>query len=366
MKTTITLFVMSAALASSMAVHAAAGPSLPMVEPVPVSVAEGLTKAEKDQALTNLMREMEAQYVDADIAKTISAELKKWMVTDEYRDLSEPVAFSSKVNALLKKNVTDAHLRFMYSESVLPPRADPREPSPAENARRQRELRYRNAAFDKVERLPGNVGYIKFNMFASPEDMARPVEGAMRFLADTEAMIIDLRQNGGGSPSGVQLFCSYFFSETPVHLNSIYYRPTNETTEFWTLKELPGPRFTDKPVYVLVGNRTGSGAEECAYNFQTQKRGTIIGESTWGGANPGGTVRLGDHFSCFIPVGKAINPVTKTNWEGTGVIPDEKVAVSDALKVAHLKAIQVQIDKETDAEFKGVLQRAYDSVKAGS
>jgi len=116
----------------------------------------------------------------------------------------------------------------------------------------------------------------------------------------------------------------------------------------------------------LTSKRTGSGAEECAYNFQTQKRGTIVGEPTWGGANPGGSVRLSDHFSCFIPVGKAINPITKTNWEAVGVKPDIAMVPADSLIPTQLLAIQALIDKEKDPEMKKDLLDIYQSVKGGS
>lgn len=361
------LIVVGAVLAASVSFGAAGPPLRVERSPVPVLTQQAaLTKTERDTVLTNLMREMEAQYVDAELAKTISASLKAWMGTQEYAGLNQPLAFANRVNALLKEQVTDAHLRFQYSPTRLPERANPREPSPEEIASMERMIRFANAGFEKVERLPGNIGYIRFLGFQSPEDMRRPVEAAMKFLADTDAMVIDLRANGGGSPAGVQLFCSAFFGEEPVHLNSIYFRPTNETREFWTLTELDWPRYTDKPVYVLVSPQTGSGAEECAYNFQTQKRGVIIGEPTWGGANPGATVRLSDHFSCFIPVGRAINPVTKTNWEGTGVIPDVKVPATDALARAQVLALDELIKKESNPTHKAQLERIRSQVGGSS
>ncbi|MEZ5163407.1 MAG: S41 family peptidase [Fimbriimonadaceae bacterium] len=188
---------------------------------------------------------------------------------------------------------------------------------------------------------------------------------AMNFLSNTDAMIIDLRQNGGGDPSGVQVVCSYFFGEKPVHLNSIYFRPTDETHEFWTLENVDAPRFLDKPVYVLVSKRTGSGAEECSYNLQQLKRATIIGEPTWGGANPGGSVRLHDHFSCFIPVGRAINPITKTNWEGSGVIPDIKCDPAKSLEQAQVLILKELIAKEKDENYKSALEARLKALAQG-
>ncbi len=323
-----------------------------------------LDQSTKDSVMDSLVREMNARYVMPDIAKKVESALKEWRAQAEYRDLKDPVAFSTKVNEILTANVTDAHLRFRYSPTALPPRANPREPSSEEIARQQWEIRFANTGFHKVERLSGNVGYVKFNFFAQPEEMARPVEAAMKFLANTDAMIIDLRDNGGGSPAGVQLFCSYFFDEKPVHLNSIYFREGNETREFWTLKELPAPRYLDRPVYVLVSKRTGSGAEECSYNLQQLKRATLIGENTWGGANPGGVVRLHDHFSCFIPSGRAINPYTKTNWEGTGVTPHVKIDPAKALERAHASAVKDVAATVSDPEIKKNLEQLAKDLEA--
>ena len=148
----------------------------------------------------------------------------------------------------------------------------------------------------------------------------------MSFVANTDALIIDVRNNGGGAPSMVAYLCSYLFGPEPVHINDLYFRPENSTHQWWTLPHLPGKRYEGKPVYVLTSKRTFSAAEEFTYNLKTQKRATIVGETTGGGANPGGTRPVAEHFIVFVPSGRAINPITKTNWEGTGVAPDVAVA----------------------------------------
>jgi len=319
------------------------------------ALADKLSLDMRKATLTALIKQMNEVYVDTTAAAKIERELKKWMETDEFKKLDDAVEFTTKVNDILKSQVTDAHLRFRYSANLLPPRQDPREPSEAENREYENWVRRQNANFQKVERLEGNIGYFAFNQFQGHDDIARPMGAAMNFLSNTDAMIIDLRQNGGGDPAGVQMVCSYFFSEKPVHLNSIYFRQGNQTIDFWTLEKINAPRFVDKPVYVLVSKRTGSGAEECAYNLQQLKRATIIGEPTWGGANPGGNIRLNDHFACFIPVGRAINPYTKTNWEGKGVIPDVAVDPVNALKTAQQMAVQAMMVKEKDEDYRNAL-----------
>ncbi len=325
-----------------------------------------LTATVKTETIQALIREMKDRYVDVTIAKKLESSLTDWMKSDAFTTATDPAEFAKGLNALLKKDTVDAHLRFRYSASVLPKRERPAEPSAEEMKRFADEVKFVNANFDKVERLRGNIGYIKFNGFATPEDMERPLAGAMKFLANVDAFVIDLRTNGGGDPNGVRLFCSYFFGPKPVHLNDIEFRrgETLTKSEFWTLGKIDGPRFPDHSVYVLTSKRTGSGAEECAYDLQQLKRATIIGEPTWGGANPGGNVRLNDHFACFIPVGRAQNPYSKTNWEGGGVLPDIKADPAQSLKQTHLLALRALIDKATDADHKADLEQIYKEVEA--
>lgn len=196
-----------------------------------------------------------------------------------------------------------------------------------------------NHGFRKVETMAGNVGYLDFGFFDGSEGAQRTTDAAMAFLRDSDALIVDMRQNGGGDPHAVRYICSYLFGEEPVHLNSLYDRRTNETQEFWTLTDLPGERLDDIPVYVLTSSYTFSGAEEFSYNLQTQKRGTLVGETTGGGAHPVMGLNVGGGFTIRVPFARAINPVTGTNWEGTGVNPDIDCPADQALDIAHMMAL---------------------------
>ena len=156
----------------------------------------------------------------------------------------------------------------------------------------------------------------------------------------------------GGNPAMVALICSYLFGPEPVHLNDLYWREGNKTEEFWTRKEVAGKRYLNKDVYVLTSKRTFSGAEEFSYNLKNLKRATIIGETTGGGAHPGGGFRISEHFGMFVPTGRAISPITKTNWEGTGVTPDISVPANQALLVARVMALKKSLTTLSQPDFK--------------
>jgi hypothetical protein len=172
----------------------------------------------------------------------------------------------------------------------------------------------------------------------------------MNYLRNSDALIIDLRQNGGGSPSMIQLISSYLFRAEPIHLNSFYWRPGDRNTQTWTLPYVPGKRMPDTPVYVLTSKNTFSAAEEFSYNLRNLERATLIGETTGGGAHPGGTRIATDRYSIWVPSGRAINPITNDNWEGVGVKPHIEVPADQALAKAHTKALKQLIKKSKDED----------------
>jgi C-terminal processing protease CtpA/Prc len=182
--------------------------------------------------------------------------------------------------------------------------------------------------------MPGNIGYVKFNMFTPGQAAQETAAAAMNFVANADALIFDLRENGGGSPEMIAFLSGYLF-DRKVHLNSFYNRETDETEEWHSREDVPGRRFGEtKPVYVLTSGRTFSGAEEFTYNLKNLKRATIVGETTGGGAHPVNARDIAGRFTLMVPFARAINPITKTNWEGTGVEPDTKVPAADALDAA--------------------------------
>jgi C-terminal processing protease CtpA/Prc len=254
-------------------------------------------------------------------------------------------------------------MHVIYAPEGLPDHALDK-PTAAEQQRMHDAARFWNGGLVKVERLAGNIGYLRVDVFPDPEDAAEHLAAAMSFIADTGALIIDLRDNHGGEPATVALYVSYLYEAgADLHINDIYSRTMKSTREYWASPSLPGRRYANKPVYVLTSSHTFSGGEELAYDLQTEKRATIVGETTGGGANPVDPTKLDPHFVFEVPTGRAINPITKTNWEGVGVKPDVAAPAEKALDVAHLAALQ-QLRATLPKDRRGMLEEIDHAIAA--
>jgi len=276
-------------------------------------------------------------YVFPETAKKMEEALRARQAKGEYDSVTEADAFANVLTDHLQQVSHDKHLRVNFSPMVIPNREPG--PNPEMEAQMRKQMEGNNCFFEKVERLPSNIGYLKFNAFPDPEVCGPTATAAMNFLGNVDALIIDLRENGGGDPKMVAYLSTYLFGES-THLNDLYNRKENSTTQYWTLPYVPGKRLTGKPVFILTAKRTFSGAEEFTYNLKNLKRATIIGETTGGGAHPVSGHRIDDHFSIGVPFARAINPISKANWEGTGVEPDVKVPADEALSEARKVATE--------------------------
>jgi hypothetical protein len=308
------------------------------------------------QIVETIQKCLNEEYVFPETAKTIEADLRRRLENHEYDKITSARKMADLLTDQLQAISKDKHLRVFYSYEPLPQHRPVKDSAPDPNRkemveRMRKRGRATNYGFEKVERLEGNVGYLDLRMFQPAELAGETAAAAMNFVANTDALIIDLRKNGGGAPSMVALVSSYLFGPEPVHLNDLYFRPEDSTHQWWTLPLVPGQRYEGKPVYVLTSKRTFSAAEEFTYNLKSLKRATIVGETTGGGAHPGGMKPINDHFGIFVPSGRAINPITKTNWEGTGVAPDMPVPADLALKTAHLAALKA-ISKDLEERRK--------------
>jgi len=281
--------------------------------------------ATRTRVIDGAIAQLNEFYVFPETAKKMGEAVKAKQKTGEYDSITDGDAFAKKLTENFQEVSHDKHLRVDFSPAPMPERPDG-PPDADAIARYRKDMERMNCGFDKVEILSGNVGYLKFNMFADPEVCGPTAVAAMNFLANVDAIIFDLRENGGGDPKMIAFLSTYLFSE-PTH-------------QYWTLPYVPGKRLDAKPAYVLTSKRTFSGAEEFSYNLKNLKRATLIGEITGGGAHPVSGHRIDSHFMIGVPFARAINPISKTNWEGTGVEPDVKVPAADALATAQKLAAE--------------------------
>ncbi len=264
-------------------------------------------------------------------AKKVEATLRVRQKAGAYNE-ADADSFAELLTEDLQKLTNDKHLRVNFFPMVLPKEEPQRSPD-VDTPQMQTWLKRANCGFEKADILPSNIGYLKFNSFFNPIFCGATASAAMGLLDNVDALIFDVRDNGGGDPKMVAFISTYLFNDS-THLDDIYNRKENSTTQYWTLPYVPANRLPSTPVFVLTSKRTFSGAEEFSYNLKALKRATIVGEVTGGGAHPTQGHRLDDHFQIDVPFARGVNPVTQTNWEGTGVEPDVKVDASQALEVA--------------------------------
>jgi hypothetical protein len=270
------------------------------------------------------------RYVYPDVGRRAAEAIEAALAAGKYDEIVQPWAFAERLTADLQAVANDKHMRVSARGPAPVPAAATSGPPPGPPPRSE-------AGIARADRLPGNVGYIEVVALPGLDTFKAPVDKAMSALADTRALIVDLRRNGGGTPQAEVYLTSFLLDPAkPVPVNRFVWR--NPGTETFRTEEFPSSPtpywYRDKPVYVLTSARTFSGGEAVAYDMQALKLATIVGETTGGGANPGGTAPLTPDFAMFVPGGRGENPTTGTNWEGVGVKPDVAAPAADALKVA--------------------------------
>lgn len=278
--------------------------------------------ADRARVVRAVAAKLDHLYVIPDVGKRMALDITARWKQGEYEPITDGYAFAALLTSQLRAIHRDWHLQVTFSPLTSPIiAANTRTPSA------------RNCAFDKVERLLTNIGYLKFDAFIGSDACVNTAVNAMGFLADVDAIIIDLRDNNGGGGEVGGLLLSYLFEE-PTHLMDFWDRRTGQTTPMWTQSYVPGKRLATVPVYVLTSRKTFSAAEAFTYALQAVKRATVVGEVTGGGAHMNIVERIDDRFAVRVPDGQPIDPITGTNWEGTGVMPDVKVPAAQALEAA--------------------------------
>jgi len=323
-----------------------------------------INAATRTEIIEAILRRLNESYVFPEVAAQMEKAIRARLRRGEYDRIASSAALAQTLTANLREVNNDRHLEVRYSYETIPVSPGRGEPTPEQLERALRFAVSVNFGFEKIDRLAGNIGYLRVDGFIPADAGAETAIAAMTFLGHTDALIFDLRESaGGGDPSMVVFLSSYLFGPEPVHLSDGYWREGNRIQQYWTLPYVPGRRFVGKPVYFLTSRRTFSAGEAFAYDLQALKRAVVIGEPTGGGANPGFEHRINEHFIMFVPIGRSINPITKTNWEGTGVKPDIEVPEAQALKTAHLAALRRILGTTTDEKSREELRGMIKSVE---
>jgi C-terminal processing protease CtpA/Prc len=300
----------------------------------------------RSEVIEGVVSRLRARYVFPEVGERMAAHVRARVESGDYDAITTAKVLAEQLTDDIREISNDGHLRVRYS---IQPRPIHEHESIFDNPERveeyRQEARQANYGYRKVERLVGNVGYIEQNALHMVTMAAETAMAAFNLIGDTDALIIDLRANGGGDPRHVALICSWLLPDEPVHLNSFYSREDDKIEQFWSWPWLPGRRYLDKPVWVLTSGRSFSGAEELSYNLKTLGRATLVGETTGGGAHPVNMYQINPHFEISIPFARAINPISGTNWEGSGVAPDIDVPADRAFDTAYVLALRSVLDR---------------------
>lgn len=311
----------------------------------------------RQRTIEGVLKEIADGYIYSEKTPEIARQIRTHEANGDYDAISGQ-EFARRLTRDLRSAAGDLHFEIEYSEAALPP-----EPAITVTPTRDQRLRAgrdSNYGFRKVEILEGNVGYIALEGFFRGEAMGDTLAAAMNFVANTDALIIDLRNNDGGRADSVAMFVSYFTEGNPQPLVGIYWKSLAKTVESFTSPAVQGRKYLDRKVCLLTGKDTISAGEGFSYNMKMLKLATVVGEVTAGAANPGGMQRIDDHFSMFLPTGKAVDPVTGGNWEGVGVSPDVAVSAADSLQRAHilaLRSIQEKAEPQKKDELEKMIRR---------
>jgi retinol-binding protein 3 len=303
-------------------------------------------------ALINAVTDsLNKHYIFPEKALSISVNLQMQCKKNAYMGLqNNPQKLAEQIMQDINIVHHDPHMRIKFDPDFVP--SQNYKPTPEDIERVKKYWKENNYMFKKVEILAGNIGYLPFDLFVEDIETAKPtITAVLKFLGNTNALIIDLRNNMGGSPEMVSQIESYFFKEK-THMNDLINRSNKDTTFLYADPAKSDSLNLSMPVYILTSQHTFSGAEDFSYAMQITKRAIVVGETTGGGAHPQMPFSVGQGFVVFIPFARSINPITKTDWEGKGVIPDVKTTADEAFVKAQELIFRNLLLKATDQKEK--------------
>ncbi|HYJ04666.1 MAG TPA: S41 family peptidase [Chthoniobacterales bacterium] len=316
-----------------------------------------LSSEQKKAVLEKVIEEISAEYVHKEAADKIERHLREQIARDAYKPVNDEESFAKMLTGELRRIGNDEHLEVVVHRPE-PPANPPRDPNAWID-----ELRLRNFDFGRLATLSGNVRYLELHSFPPPEVAGETAAASMRFLAGADAVIIDVRRNGGGTGEMAAFLATYFFEQRTALVRT-FRRVENSTTEDRTLAHVPGPKMPTADLFILTSASTFSAAEAFAFSLQQLKRATVVGEKTRGGANAGRYRPATDRFRVFVPIAHATSAATGKTWDKIGIEPDIKVEAGAALNVAHREALSRLAQKASGAGRKKELEWMIEVVRA--
>ncbi|WP_034058795.1 S41 family peptidase [Lacinutrix jangbogonensis] len=306
-----------------------------------------LTAKEKNTIVSSIQTHLNTSYVNLELSYKMIADLKTNLESNKYDAIIDPLEFSKALTKDLQSISKDLHLkvRFEPKRIAQKKRVISDEMQLKMEKRMAMQMAEINFGFTETKILKGNIGYLNLRLFADTKYAEEAATAAMTFLSNTNAIIIDLRTNGGGVPSMMQLLSSYFLDKTPVLLSDFYERQTGEKTQLYSFATVDGKRSTNKKVYILTSRNTFSAAEAFTYTLKHLDKAIVVGEVTKGGANRTKRLNINDEFTISVPYIETIHPITKTNWEGKGVQPNIITTEKDAFVTAYINAINSTVKR---------------------
>lgn len=336
-----------------------------------------LTATVRRAVVDTLVAKLWQHYVDADTGVMIAKRLHDRLVAGAYDTITSPGRFAEALTVDLRSVNDDRHLNVTYNPgspgarpgpsglqmpAVLPQPVMPTSPPPsspgADAARRT------NYGLGRVDILPGNVGYMDIRGFAGAQMVIPAIKSALEYLQGTDAIIFDLRRNGGGSPFSVNIIISHFTTGDTLPSLTVKNRSGHQTFTRYTFATVPGPRRPNVPLYVLTSGATASAGEDFTFVLKNMKRATIVGGTTAGAGHNNAVLDLGEGFNASISFTRVMDPKTGAEWERVGVTPDVPVDQARALDVAHALALKEIAAKETDARWRRILDLTREGIEA--
>ncbi len=322
---------------------------------IPTTGFAQLTDADRKEVISIFSEKLNDKYVFPEIAVQVSRQLKKNLEAGIYDTITSKSVYAQILTRDIRTISNDLHLKITHDEKVIK-KPDSAITPPVDTFKSaavffpfEKLVRENNFGIKSKTILEGNIGYIEIPLFGPIDFCADTIVAAMQFVAETDALIFDLRScRGALDEHTVLFFLSYFFKE-PVHLSDFLIQEEQSVRQNWTYAWVPGKRYIDKAVYVLTSNRTYSGGEAFAYDLQQFKKAMVVGDTTRGGAHPTEFVRLNQSFACGIPYARPVNMVSKTNWEHVGVKPDINIHPDRVITEAHVTAVRSLLAKVSES-----------------